>query len=501
VKAHLFTARRMGIDTYRQPVVFMRSDCLVCRSEGFEALTRVNVQGPRGSIVATLNVVTTDLLAHGEAGLSEEAWTRLEVESGEALRLSHAPLIHSFGHVRAKMYGHRIDLDGFRAVVGDIDAGLYPDVHISSFLTACSGNNLDTGEISALAQAMIAVGERLQWSPGVVVDKHCIGGLPGNRTTPIVVAIAAAAGLRIPKTSSRAITSPAGTADVMETMTRVDLDLDEMRDVVERHGGCLAWGGSVGLCPVDDLLIRVERALDVDSEGQLVASVLSKKAAAGSTHVLIDIPWGPTAKVRSVGSASALARDLREVGRSVGLVVTTMLTDGTQPVGRGVGPALEAHDVLAVLRGETDAPRDLRLRALALASRLLEIGGVASDGAGAPRAEQILESGAAWESFRAICEAQGGFREPGRASFTQPIGAQRDGVVTSIDNRRLARVAKLAGAPTDPVAGLELHVAVGAMVERDQPLFTLHSDSTGERDYALQYLRTETDIFQIGAVT
>lgn len=498
MNAHPLRARRLGVDTYRQPVVFMRSDCAVCRSEGFQALTRVRVEGPTGSIVATLNVITSDVLAHGEAGLSEEAWDRLALDEGDALHVSHAPVLDSFGHVRAKIYGNRLGLPALREVVRDIEAGLYPDVHIAFFLASCSGNALDVEEIASLTQAMIEVGERLEWDAAVVVDKHCIGGLPGNRTTPIVVAIAAAAGLTIPKTSSRAITSPAGTADVMATMTRVDLDLDEMRRVVDEQGGCLAWGGSVRLSPVDDLLIRVERAVDVDSEGQLVASVLSKKAAAGSTHVLIDIPWGPTAKVRSLEAAAALARDLDEVGRRVGLNVTTMLTDGTQPVGRGIGPALEAHDVLAVLRASPSAPPDLRSRALALAGPLLELGGAAETGRGLSEAERLLDSGAAWEKFRAICEAQGGFTEPPRASITEPVPAPKAGTVLGIDNRRLARAAKLAGAPADPAAGLFLEVAVGDQVELGQTLFTLHAESPGERDYALHYLGRERDIVQIG---
>jgi len=196
---------------------------------------------------------------------------------------------------------------------------------------------------------MIDAGSRLSWPHDIVVDKHCVGGLPGNRTTPIVVAIAAACGLIIPKTSSRAITSPAGTADTMETLTEVSLSLDDMRRVVDREGGCIVWGGSMNLSPADDILIRVERPLDFDSEGQMVASVLSKKLSAGSTHLVIDIPVGPTAKVRSTVMADSLALRLTQVGEALGLTLRVRQTDGTQPIGRGIGPSLEALDVLAVL--------------------------------------------------------------------------------------------------------------------------------------------------------
>ena len=228
---------------------------------------------------------------------------------------------------------------------------------------------------------MVEAGERLTWPAGVIVDKHCVGGLPGNRTTPIVVAIVASLGLTMPKTSSRAITSPAGTADTMETMAPVDLDTAAIRRVVEREGGCVVWGGAVKLSPADDILIRVERALDLDTEGQLIASVLSKKIAAGSTHLVIDLPFGPTAKVRTAREPqSPVAGSCQASPRRLACRPSVVLTDGSQPVGRGIGPALEARDVLAVLRCEPNAPQDLRQRAVALAGALLELAGAAPQG-------------------------------------------------------------------------------------------------------------------------
>jgi thymidine phosphorylase len=330
-----------------------------------------------------------------------------------------------------------------------------------------------------------------------VVDKHGIGGLPGNRTTLVIVPIVTAFGLTMPKTSSRAITSPAGTADTMETLAPVTLGDRALRRVVEREGGCIAWGGALQLSPADDIIIRVERPLDLDAEGQLVASVLSKKAAAGSTHVVIDVPVGPLAKVRSAEAAERLSNDLVTVGQAIGLDVQVVLTDGLQPIGRGIGPALEARDVLAVLRGESDAPSDLRDRALLLAGHVLELAANVAPGTGRTIAAEILGDGRAWRKFQAICEAQGGMREPPRAAHREPVIAALDGVVTSIDNRRLARIAKLAGAPNDAAAGVDLHVRVGARVAAGAPLFTLHSASPGELAYALDYMRAHADVIEL----
>jgi thymidine phosphorylase len=313
----------------------------------------------------------------------------------------------------------------------------------------------------------------------------------------LVVPIVTAAGLVMPKTSSRAITSPAGTADAMETVAPVALDVPAMRRVVEREGGCIVWGGAVRLSPADDMIIRVERPLDLDSEGQLVASVLSKKAAAGSTHVVIDMPIGPTAKVRSREAARTLGALLTSVGRDIGLAVEICEGDGSQPIGRGIGPALEARDVLDVLHRERDAPGDLRARALVLAGRVIEAGRGLAPGAGLETARQILDDGRALRKFEAICEAQGGMRTPPVAQYMHTVEAPRAGAITSIDNRRLARVAKLAGAPVAKAAGLDFLVRLGTVVTSGQPLFTLHAESPGELDYALAFVRDNEHIVMI----
>lgn len=489
--------RRLGIDTYDEPVIYMRRDCHVCRSEGFESHSRVSVRLNGRRIIATLHVVTSDLLEAHEASLSDSAWNLLGAREGQEVALSHPEPLDSLSGVRAKVYGRRLGDEAIYAIVRDVADRLYSDIHLAAFVTACAGDRLDTHETVALTRAMVAVGERIAWDRAPIVDKHSVGGLPGNRTTPIIVAIVAAAGLIMPKTSSRSITSPAGTADTMETLAPVDLDIPAMRRVVEREGGCIVWGGAMHLSPADDILIRVERPLDLDSEGQMVASILSKKAAAGSTHVVIDMPVGETAKIRDAESARALSRLLAEVGQAIGLRLRIVETDGTQPVGRRIGPALEALDVLAVLQRAPGAPADLRERSVRLAAEILELGDKAPPAGGAAMARAILEDGRAWRKFQAICEAQGGMREPPRAKHTRAVTAPRAGTVALIDNRRLARVAKLAGAPTAAAAGLELHAPVGARVERGQPLFTIHAEAPGELAYALDYVAARSDIVTI----
>lgn len=485
--------RRIGIDTHQEAVLYMRQDCHVCRSEGFSAQARVQVRLGERAIMATVGKITSDLLAHGEASLSDAAWRRLSARDGAEIFVRHAPPLDSLRHVRSKIYGNRLDQQAFQGIVADIVGGRYADVELAAFIAACGGKALSRAEVLGLTQAMVAAGRRLDWGGGRIADKHSVGGLPGNRTTPIIVAVAAACGLTIPKTSSRAITSPAGTADTMEVLAPVDLDLAAMRRVVEREGGCVVWGGAVGLSPADDILIRVERALDIDSEGQMVASVLSKKIAAGATHVVIDLPVGPTAKVRGSAEGADLTDLLHGVAAAAGLHVKVLRADGSQPVGRGIGPALEARDVVGVLRNDRDAPLGLRERAVTLAGALLELLGRAPPGDGVALASRMIDDGGAWRKFAAICAAQGGMRDIPRAEHVHEVAAPTRGRVAAIDNRALARIAKLAGAPDAKAAGIDLHVSLGAAVDLGQPIYTIHAATRGELAYALEFATAHPD--------
>jgi thymidine phosphorylase len=494
---HFLGALRLGIETPNEAHVFLHKDCHVCRAEGFAARTSVVVASGRKSVIAEVYMVTDNLVAPGQAGLSEWAWNELGLGAGDKVRISHAPPLESLSPIRGKVHGKRLEAAALKSIIADVDAGRYSPIQLSAFLTACAARSLDYDEMRDLTRAMIDIGQRIAWDQKIIVDKHSVGGLPGNRTTPIVVAIVAASGLTIPKTSSRAITSPAGTADTMETMAPVELDLPAMRRVVEKEGGCVAWGGGMGLSPTDDILIRVERVLDLDGEGQLVASILSKKLAAGATHLVLDIPVGPTAKVRSYDDAQRIGESLIDVGGGFGLTVKAIVTDGTQPVGRGIGPALEARDVLAVLQGSAAAPADLRDHSLALAAALLELGGAAAEGQGLAMAADCLASGKAWAKFQRICEAQGGMREPPRAPYTRVVPMRHSGLIERIDSRKLSRVAKLAGAPDDKAAGVELHLRLGAPVHRGAPAYTVHAESPGGLEYALDYVEANPDIIGV----
>jgi thymidine phosphorylase len=490
----LLTVRPLAIDTFRENLVLLSRDCRALRPERLAGVRKVEVSAGGRTVMAGV-VICDDpaLVGPDEAGLTEPAFRRLGVPAGAAVRITPAPPPKGAPALRAKIAGETLTAAQINDVVHDLADHRWSDIEISAFLVACA-SFMTAGETLDLTRAMAGAGRRLSWNRPLVADKHCIGGVPGNRTSLIVAPVVAAHGLLTPKTSSRAITSPAGTADAMEVLARVDLDEDEMREVVERCGGCIVWGGRVNLSPVDDVLISVERPLALDTPEQMVASILSKKLAAGSTHLVLDLPVGPGAKMRDPDAALRLRKLFEFVGDRVGLKVDVVQTDGSHPVGRGVGPVLEVRDVMAVLRGHPDAPADLAEKAVRLAGRLIELDPDCPGGAGEARARELIASGAALRKLEAIAEAQGpsplgAGRQPGNR--VHEVAAERDGTVTGVDCLRIARIARLAGAPTDPGAGLDLLRRRGDRVRKGEPLYRLHGEDAA--DFALAREATGED--------
>lgn len=479
--------RPVAIDTHRESIAYLSRNCRQYRVEEFQALAKIQVHANGRFIPATLNIVDDDrILASEELGLSEEAFRLFGQPAGSPVRIEHPRPVESIAAVRTKIQGKTLSAAEYATIIRDIAALRYSKMEVSAFLVACAAF-MTAEEVLHLTRAMTTVGQHLDWGGRAVVDKHCIGGIPGNRTSMVLVPIVMAHGLTIPKTSSRAITSPAGTADTMEVLARVDISTDEMQAIVERIGGCLVWGGNVNLSPADDVMIAVERPLGIDTREQMVASILSKKLSAGSKYLVLDIPVGPTAKVRSHEDAARLRKLFEYVAGESGLRLHVRITDGHEPIGFGVGPVLEARDVLAVLRNEPDAPRDLRERSVLLAGAVIESDPAVRGGQGIHRARELLDSGEAMRAMERLITAQGpGNTALAPSTVAHEVIAGRDGVIAGIDCLRIARVARIAGAPTFKDAGVHLLKKTGDTVRKGEPLYRIHAGLPADLGFAAE---------------
>lgn len=447
----------------------------------------VKIETGKRTIYGSLAV--SNLVGEGEIGVSRDITELHNLSEGEVVTIVPSGTPESVRYIKKKMHGSKLRKVEIESIVRDIVDRKLRDIEISSFVTALEINGLDMDEIAALTIAMAETGDMLDIDRKPIMDVHSIGGVPGNKTNILVVPIVAAAGLTIPKTSSRAITSAAGTADVVEVFANVTFSLEEIKRIVEKVGACLVWGGALNLAPADDITIKAERALSIDPPGLMLASIMSKKYAMGSQYVLIDIPTGRGVKVESVEEARSLARDFIELGKRLGQYVEVAITYGGQPIGHTVGPALEAREALSALQ-TGNGPGSLIEKATGLAGILLEMGGVAPTGMGKKMAREILTSGKAWEKMKEIIEAQGG--DPNIKPEEIPIGdktytftAQTSGYVTAIDNRAITGIARAAGAPEDKGAGIELYVKVGEKVKEGDPLFTIHAENEARLDQAI----------------
>ncbi|WER48045.1 phosphonate metabolism protein/1,5-bisphosphokinase (PRPP-forming) PhnN [Cupriavidus sp. WKF15] len=393
-------------------------------------------------------------------------------------------------HLAAKLDGQSLDEDAYEAILRDAIAGRYTEQELTAFLTAAT-RSLDDGEVAALARARTRFSPRIEWDEPIVVDKHSMGGVPGSRITLIVVPIVAAYGLAMPKTSSRAITSAAGTADAMETIARVDLTHDDVRRCVAEARACIAWNGRMNHSVIDDVMNAITRPLGLDSRRWAVASILSKKATAGATHIIVDLPHGAQTKLSTRADAEALASLFEEVGKGLGLRVRACVTDGTRPIGRGIGPALEVRDVRQVLDNHPDAPADLREKALRFAGEIIAFDPrVESPAQGMRIATALLDDGNARAAFERIVAAQGVRADPVMpGSHTHVAMATVSGRVGAINGWQISGIARAAGAPRRAGAGIDLLCTIGASVAAGEPLYRIHAENAEDLAAAVAMTR------------
>lgn len=422
----------------------------------------------------------------GKIGLFEEVLDRLNVKQDDIVDIEFTGKPESLKYIQDKLYGKDLGYKELYSIIEDITNDRLTDIEKTYFVAAGFTRGLSSEEIVGLTKAMVETGKKLKFK-GLILDKHCIGGVPGNRTTMVVVPIIAAAGFTIPKTSSRAITSAAGTADTMECLANVEIGERKIKEVVRKTGACMVHGGSMNLAPADDKIIEVENPLSIDAEGQLLASVMAKKCSVTAKHVLIDIPMGKSTKAKTKREAEHLKEMFELIGKKLGMNVKVVLTDGSHPIGNGIGPLLEAEDVMAVLRNDPLAPPDLKEKSIMLAGKLMEMTGRHKDGA--KKARDILESGKALRKMQEIITAQGRQKKPSLGEFKYAVKSGKAGKIREIDNEIIAKIARTAGAPTDKGSGLYLNKKINNFVRKGELLYTVYAENKFKLDLAKEYLR------------
>ncbi|OGG24259.1 hypothetical protein A3A79_03670 [Candidatus Gottesmanbacteria bacterium RIFCSPLOWO2_01_FULL_43_11b] len=399
--------------------------------------------------------------------------------------------------IKKKLVGKSLSYNEIFSIMDEIANRKLSPVLTTYFAAAGFKEGFSNEELYHLTRAMVATGPRLHLR-GIVADKHSTGGVAGTRTTMILVPIVAAAGFQIPKTSSRAITSPAGTADTMEVVAPVTFTPKQIERLVGRTGGCIVWGGHLGLAPADDILIQVEQPLAFESFDKIIVSIMAKKVASGATHLVLDIPVGPTMKIQHFKDADVIVKKFTFLAKKFGIKVVFDVNESRQSAGRGVGPILEARDVFQVLEQSPDRPLGLEAKALRLAGKLLELCYSQSKKKKAINAEDVakemLTSGSALKKMQEIIKAQGGDSHvqsgqllPGKERYE--LKSHRRGRVISINNKQITVICRILGCPTDKKAGMYLNRKLEESVDKGDILTSLYSSDKWRLKEAVETLK------------
>jgi len=473
-------ARPINLEVGGKLIVILNSEDAA--SLGLHALDRVRLKCKGKQLTAIVDI-TTKFAMKGEIITNDDVTEFFELKGGEHIDVSPQKELDSVVYIKQKISGVRLDYEKIKTIVKDIVDKKISSIELSSFVTALHTTGMSMDEAEDLAKAMVETGKRLKFPGKTICDKHSVGGFPGDKTSLVVVPIVAASGLTIPKTSSRAITSAAGTADRMEVLAPVDLSIEEITEVVKKTNGCLVWGGALDIAPADDMFIQIEYPLGIDP--LLLPSIMSKKKAIGARYIVIDIPTGRETKVTTTDRAHEIADDFIELGKRMGIHVACGITFGDQPLGYGIGPALEAKEALLTLQGK--GPKDLIQKSATLSDILFTTVGIKDSGA----ALHVLKTGKAEKKFREIIEAQGGDPKikPGDIKIgdkSASIKSEKDGKVLWIKNSDIVLIAKKAGAPKDKGAGLQLKVKMGDSVKKGDLLFTIYAESDFRLNDALK---------------
>ncbi|MBN1645311.1 AMP phosphorylase [Candidatus Woesearchaeota archaeon] len=450
-------------------------------------MDRIRLIKGKRTCTAVLDIAESrKAMPKGKIGLFEEVLDSLKAKQDQTVTIKLAKKPKSIQYIRKKLDGKKLSKKEIQQIIHDIVKDELTSIELTTYIIANYTNGMSSREILDLTKVMTQTGTIMKFEQKPIADLHSIGGVPGNRITMIIVPILVAAGLKIPKTSTRAITSPSGTADTMELLTNVTHQPNKLKEILKKAGGFIVWGGAVDLAPADDKIIKVESPLSIDAEGQMLASIMSKKASVGAKYLLLEIPLGPKVKTRA--QANKIAKHFRTLAKNLKIKIKIIITDGSQPIGNGIGPALEARDCLWLLQNHPKTPKDLKEKSLRMSGQMLEY--MRKTTKGYETAKKILETGKALETMHKIIKAQGGtIKTPEQiiiGNHTFDVTAKKTGKIKQISNSAISKIARVAGAPKDTGAGIYLFKHVGDRIKKGETIYTIHAENKIELEYGIE---------------
>lgn len=444
-------------------------------------------------VIAIVDIATSSaLIQRGEVGLYDETTQVLKLDpKADKLDIHLSSKPKSFEAIKKKIKGKTLTTQEINEIIKDCTDGNLLPIEMASFITAMEIRDATDQEVVDLTIAMAQSGEILDFG-SEVYDKHSTGGVPGNKVTLIIVPIIAAAGLFIPKTSTRAITSPSGTADSFEVLAPVSFSKEKVLEILRTEKVGILWGGALDSAPADNALIHIEKPLNMDPFPLMIASIICKKMSMGVKKMVLDIPCGKGTKFPTQDDGRKYALRFKEIAKRVGIDCVCLLTSASQPIGHAVGPAIEAREAMRCLKNPEKGSTSLKNKSVELAGILLEMAGKVTEGKGKDMALDILNSGKAYEAMKRIIKAQGGDPEIDPESievgpYVNEAKATEDSIVTGVENEFINRIAKIAGCPGSKKAGIEIVHKIGQKFKKGDVIFRIFSDNKALLAEAVEY--------------
>ena len=474
--------KHIPIRSFNENIAYINKDCSIYKVDNIKTLTRVEIHGGKKPVFAFLQVVeNSKIIRPDELGLNSEAFEQIELSEGSKITLTLTPSAQSLQAVKRKIAGNILSSKDYCLIADDIANNRYSNMDIASFLVAM-GSFVTPSEVLDLTQALRG-DKNLDWGgEEIVCDYHCMDDIPANKVDLIITALVSAYGLPMPKLVLPSLNSTIGVLDAMKGLANVEVDARSLKKQVLERRGAVASLENIDICAADKIICGVERQNGLSTLERAVASMLANKLAAGITHLLVDIPVGIRSKIKTSQEAMRLRKLIEYVGDMLGLNVDVAITDGSEPIGSGIGAALEARDVMNVLKNKEEAPDDLREKSLFMAGRILEFDPKLRGGQGFLVAKELLKSGKAFDCFQMIVKTQGK-KEPAQLGhLTRDIVADKSGSIVRINTALINRIAILAGAGQYAGAGIDIFRKSGESVTAGDILYRIYS--CNQNDFA-----------------
>jgi thymidine phosphorylase len=398
--------------------------------------------------------------------------------------------------IKKKLTWGKLNYDEIFTIIKDISENRISDTLITYYVASSFAYETTNEEMYLTAKAMADTGVEFKWD-GIVADKHCIWWVPGNETSMIMIPLLASLGIKMPKNFSKSITSPAATGECVGVLMDISFNKKEIEQLVKKNNCCLVWWGGLELAPADDKIIRVSYPLSMQNIAKVVSSIMAKKYAMGINHSLIDIPIGPSAKVKDRKEAKIWKEKFEYVGKKLGMKVHVAITHAEQPIGNGIGAELQVREVLRVLQQHPKRPKDLEDKAIELSAKIIEMIGMAKGKKAEEIARKQIINGAAWKKMQEIIKAQHG-KNPSIKSevlvagkFTYDVLSTKSGKIQSIDMKDLNMLARTLGCPYENKAGCYLQKKLGDKVKKGETLFTMYATDDNRINLWVQFLKTK----------